>query len=267
MKSSEKLYQLENQKFELPVKFISNQVEVFDNPAPNVVYVKGRRAGGTHGAVNRLVEIAHKQPGSRHLWIDTIHRNIGRYLRQYFFPLLKGTRFSWNEQLKVLTFETGAYCDFGSAQKPEYLEGFAYDFIWVNEAGSVLRNESIYFNTLLPMALESPGAQIFLIGSPKGPGLFQRMFDWGQDEQRPEWASFRHSSYLNPFLPPRALKSMRENMPDRVFRQEVLAEFLESEGAVFRNVTPLPSANPNPSRIPPPLMCWASIWPDMRISR
>jgi predicted DCC family thiol-disulfide oxidoreductase YuxK len=87
-----------------------------------VVYVKGRRAGGTHGAVNKLVQIAHLHKGSRHLWMDTIQRNIERYLRRYFFDALRGTRYHWNQQRKTLTFEGGAYCDFGSASRPENLD-------------------------------------------------------------------------------------------------------------------------------------------------
>lgn len=214
-----------------------------------MVYVKGRRAGGTHGAVNKLLQIAHEQPGSRHLWVDTIQRNIERYLRRYFLRGLRGTRYHWNKQRLTLTFEGGAYCDFGSASKPENLEGFAYDYIWINEAGTLLKDEALYYFTLLPMQMESPNAQVFIIGAPKGPGLFQRMFDWGQDEMRPEWASFRHASHQNHLLPRSALEEMRATMPDRVYRQEVLAEFVEGEGSVFRNV----SAIVRPGKEPPVL--------------
>lgn len=224
--------------------FLPHQPQVYDSTAPNVVYAKGRRAGGTMGAVHRLVELAHRRPASRHLWVDTVHRNIDRVVARYFRPRLAGTAWRWNGGRKELRFESGAFCDFGSAERPENLEGFAYDFIWVNEAGHVLHDESLYYNTLLPMVLEAGSAQLFFIGAPKGPGLFQRMYDWGRDRALPDWQSFRHSSYTNPFLDRKALQRLRRHMPEREYRQEILAEFVAGEGAVFRDVERLVRAEP-----------------------
>jgi len=234
----------------LEVTYLRHQVPVFDCPARNVVYVKGRRAGGTLGAVNRLIEIAHTRPGTRHLWIDTVQRNIERYVRRYFLPRLDGTRCDWNAGLRTLRFEGGAYCDFGSAEKPENIEGFAYDHIWVNEAGIVLQNEELYYNTLLPMVLESPQAQLFFIGAPKGGGLFKRMYEWGKSNGRKDWRSFRHASYRNPLLNAGELKRLKRHMPERVYRQEILAEFVEDEGSVFQGAQRAARAEPEASPEP-----------------
>lgn len=220
----------------LTVRYLKHQPEVFDCPAQNVVYVKGRRAGGTLGAVTRLIEIAHQQPGSRHLWVDTLHRNIERYVRRYFMPRLKGTLHHWSGTLKTLYFQSEAYCDFGSAERPENIEGFAYDYFWLNEAGIILRDEDLYYRTLLPMAMESPEAKWFFIGSPKGAGLFKKMYEWGQDENKAGWKSFRHPSSVNPMLDKKQLAILSESMPKRAYRQEILAEFVSGEGAVFRGV-------------------------------
>lgn len=228
----------------LEVTYLPHQPAVFDCPARNVVYVKGRRAGGTMGAVNRLVELAHSRPGSRHLWVDTVQRNIDRYVRRYFLPLLRGTACRWRGESYLLEFEGGAHCDFASAERPELMEGFAYDYIWVNEAGLVLRNEALYYSTLLPMVLESPKAQLFFIGAPKGPGLFERMFRWGSSGDDAEWASFRHPSHVNPKVNARELERLREHMPEAVYRQEILAEFISGEGAVFRGVERIAQAVP-----------------------
>jgi phage terminase large subunit-like protein len=224
------------------VTFLRRQKEVFHRATRNVVYVKGRRAGGTTGAAMRLIQIAWERPGSRHLWVDTVHRNIDKVFARCFRPVLKGNAFHWNATDKVLRFPSGAYCDFGSAERPDTLEGWGYDFIWVNEAGHVLRDESVYYNTLLPMTLESPRAQFFFIGAPKGPGLFQAMYGWGQDPERDEWKSFRHPSHVNPFLNSQELERLKRHMPDREYRQEILAEFITGEGAVFRELETITTA-------------------------
>ena len=63
----------------LPLGPFQHQEDVFMSNARNVVYVKGRRAGGTQGAAMRLIELAHHpHPPSRHLWIDTAQRNIDK---------------------------------------------------------------------------------------------------------------------------------------------------------------------------------------------
>ncbi|MDH4246783.1 MAG: hypothetical protein OEW39_03100, partial [Deltaproteobacteria bacterium] len=230
--------------------YLPHQPEVFDCPAPNVVYVKGRRAGGTLGAVTRLIELAHEEPGSRHLWVDATQRNILRYWQRYIAPRLKGTRYRWSEKTGVLRFASGSVCDFGSAEQRERLEGFGYDYIWINEAGSVLRDESLYQNTLLPMVAESPRARFFFIGAPKGPGLFERMFQWGQASGRKGWRSFRHPSQVNPLLNADYLEGLKSTMTERAYRQEILAEFVSGEDAVFRDLselfTALPESAPHP---------------------
>jgi phage terminase large subunit-like protein len=192
----------------------------------------------------RMIQLAHQRPGSRHLWIDTAHRNIDKVFERYVRRALRGTRYQWSAQNKVLRFQGGSYCDFGSAERTDTLEGWAYDVIWVNEAGHVLHDEAIYYNTLLPMALESPDAQFFFVGTPKGPGLFQSMFGWGRDPEREEWMSFHHPSMVNPRLDARELARLREHMPERQYRQEILAEFVTGEGAVFRDVESVATADP-----------------------
>jgi phage terminase large subunit-like protein len=235
---------------DLAGRYLPHQYEVFHRPERQVVYVKGRRAGGTYGAVLRVIELAREEPRSRHLWVDHIQRHITRYVRRYFAPLLRGTRWRWDAAALVLRFESGATCDFGSAQRPELLEGFGYDYLWINEAGHLLRNENLYFETLLPMVMETPQAQIFLVGAPKGGGLFQRMYEWGQDAERGDWASFRHTSMENPHVSAEWLARMQRVMPDRVWRQEILAEFVDDEGAVFRDVERRADVAPEPAPQP-----------------
>ena len=223
----------------LKVSYLPHQLDVFDCKARNVVYVKGRRAGGTHGAATRLIELAYLHPHSRHLWIDTTQRNIHKLMARYFLPCLKDMNCTWNARDHVLKFESGSWCDFGSAERPEMLEGFAYDYIWINEAGLVLRDEAIYYHTLLPMLIENSKTRLFCIGAPKGDGLFRRMFDWGQDNLKQEWASFQHPSHINPLLDRKQLENLQQQMPKTVYRQEIMAEFIHGVQKVFSSLEQL----------------------------
>ncbi len=199
----------------------------------------------------RLVELAHQQPRSRHLWVDQTLRPIRRYVQRYFAPLLRGTRWRWDAQGLTLHFQGGAICDFGSATRPELLEGFGYHCLWINEAGHLLRDERLYFETLLPMVMESREGRVFIVGTPKGRGLFQQMYEWGRDPAlAADWQSFRTTSEEGGLVDKAWLERVRQQMPARAFRQEIEAEFLDDAGAVFYDVeraaTAAPEAAPDP---------------------
>jgi hypothetical protein len=219
-----------------PLRWLPRQWEVFHCGAPNIVYVKGRRAGGTTGMVLRLIELARERPGSRHLWIDTVHRNIERVARRYFLPRLGKDEAEWHVTKLGLSFANGSLVDFGSVQHPEHLEGFGYHGLWVNEAGIVLKDETLYHHTLRPMLLDAGSAQCCFVGTPKGRGLFQRMYAWGQDPAQPDWKSFHDPSAVNPAVNTSMLEAARADMPERVYRQEILAEFVDGATSVFRNL-------------------------------
>ncbi len=51
------------------------------------------------------------------------------------------------------------------------------------------------------------------------------------------YAYFHYSSYDNPMIDPRELDERKRSLPDYVFRQEYLAEFIDNASGIFRNVS------------------------------
>jgi hypothetical protein len=51
-----------------------------------------------------------------------------------------------------------------------------------------------------------------------------------------EWASWQFPTAANPYIGASEIEAARLELPEMVFKQEYLAEFLQSEGAVFRNI-------------------------------
>ena len=237
-------------EWELDLRLLEHQKRVFWNPARNIVYVKGRRAGGTEGAVRAVLDRmlpgdlpAGLKPYRKALWVDTVHRNINRYVKRYFAPRLRPLPaimpngepgWHWNGQDLVLSLWNGAYIDFGSSQHPESMEGFGYDVIIVNEAGIILWNEGLYYETLVPMGMEGEGADWWFIGTPKGRNLLNQMYQWGEDGQE-GWAAIRHTSFENPLVNREVIERFSRTMPEKTYRQEILAEFLD-DANFFSNV-------------------------------
>lgn len=95
--------------------------------------------------------------------------------------------------------------------------------------------DSAIQDAILPMLATIPGGgQLVMISSPAGRrGLFYKSYGRGERREG-RYRAVRLPSSQNPMVDETYLAEMREDMTDRRFRAEFLAEFVESEGAVFR---------------------------------
>lgn len=196
-----------------------------------LLFIKaGRRTGKTYNFVLwELQEMDALPPGSQGLWIDTTQSNIDKYIDRYFKPIL--TRMNhwqdctWNQQKKVLKLYNGTLIDFGSAERPEMLEGFGYSRAVLNEGGIIFRRPALWDNTLFPMIKE---AKTRVIGTPKGNNKFKQLYH--------QYPHYSFTAFDSPFWTPEQIELARTAMTQEAFRQEMMAEFIEGAGAVFRNI-------------------------------
>ena len=235
----------EVRKIDLPIYYHPNQEEIFFNyPEKKKVIAKGRRFGLTKGYANRAIEylLDKISPG---LWIDTVNSNIDRYVERYFYPVLKHlppSAWKWRQQRKELEV-FGHKLDMRSADRPELIEGFAYKFIMLNEAGIILRKDYLYYNTILPMTLDF-NPDFYIGGTPKGKGLFHELAVKAQDPNKTDQRFFHFTSFDNPFLTQKDVIELTKEIPKSIQEQEVYANFLEDQSTVFRNLKECAVAKP-----------------------
>lgn len=206
------------------------------NNAKYSVITSGRRTGKTYNAVQWLLEKLLTDPKAKAgLHVDTTQSNLTAYLERYYRPILKPIWHlcHWNGQRYILSLPGNKYIDFGSSQKPENLEGFEYDYAILNEAGIILRKESLWYESLEPMFQH---AKVRIVGTPKGKNLFHKLYTKGKEGHQ-DYKSFQFSSYNSPFVNDKVIEEARKTLPEEVFRQNYLAEFIEGAGSVFRNIT------------------------------
>lgn len=189
----------------------------------------GRRIGKTYNWTIWLIQQLGKEPNKKGLWVDTKHANIDKYVDRYFRPILVKMncweKSNYNQQKKILTLPNKSYIDFGSAERPEMMEGFDYDYAVLNEGGLIFKKRSIWENTLFPMLKR---AKVRIIGTPKGANTFQTLYN--------RYPHYTFTALDSPFWTEAELEEARNTMTDEAYRQEILAEFIEGAGAVFRNV-------------------------------
>ena len=133
---------------------------------------------------------------------------------------------------RIVTFPGGGWVQVRSADDPQSLRGEGLDFLVVDEC-AFLREEA-WSEALRPSLTDRHGRALF-ISTPKGRNWFWKLWTRGQGDDA-EWRSWQFPTESNPYIDPDEIEAARQLLPERTFRQEYLADFIEGAGAVFRNV-------------------------------
>lgn len=126
-----------------------------------------------------------------------------------------------------------------TAYNADGLRGDYADFLVLDECAKLA--EDAWKTVGAPMLLDNDGDAWF-IGTPRRKNWFYHLFlkdpDLANLDPTKRWKSFTFSSLDNPYLTPEGLAEITEDMTDEDYQQEILAQFLEGEGQVFKNITP-----------------------------
>jgi len=134
----------------------------------------------------------------------------------------------------IIKFETDGYIMARSAENTNQLVGRGLDLIIIDECAKIA-DANIWWEYLRPCLTDRRGAALF-ISTPKGRNWFYELWQRGKHPDYPDHASWQYPSITNPYLDPKEIEVARASVPERVFRQEYEAEFLEDVGGVFSAV-------------------------------
>lgn len=206
------------------------QREVMDDPHRFRVVAAGRRFGKTQLARGEIIEYGFANPGSYIWYVAPSHGDAKELGFEAMLAALPDAVIA-DETRSVppsITLTNGTKYSFRSGDGK--LRGRGLDIIVVDESGDVPTRA---WKKDLRASLSDTGGDAIFIGTPKGRDWFWESFNRGRDDAYPEWASFQFPTYANPHIEDSEVESARMELPERVFRQEYLAEFMEDEGAVF----------------------------------
>jgi hypothetical protein len=133
----------------------------------------------------------------------------------------------------------GGSIEFWSLDKPDSIRGKKYRRFIVNEAGFVPDLLNIRNFVITPTLIDFQGDEYYA-GTPKGMNGFWALYNQTGDD----WQRWQMPSYSNPHIPRSELDGLRSSMTERAFQQEIMAQFLEDGGGVFRNVTAAANLQP-----------------------
>jgi len=167
----------------------------------------------------------------------------------WFAPTYKILADAWREikvLLQPLTAEkqesehrlkliTGGVLEMWSLEDPNAGRGRKYARAIVDEAAMTPNLEAAWTEAIRPTLTDLRGDGWFC-STPKGRNYFWRLYCMGQDEAERDWACWHMPTSANPYIDPDEVEAARTGMPERAFRQEYLAEFVEESGGVFRGI-------------------------------
>jgi hypothetical protein len=122
-----------------------------------------------------------------------------------------------------------------STHAPDLLRGEGLDYVVLDEAAYM--EARIWQDIVRPMLVDQQGGAIFL-STPRGRNWFWEVYQLGMDPTQHDWIAFHFPTAANPLIARDELETIRRSTPERVFREEYLAEFIDDAGQVFRDLIP-----------------------------
>ncbi len=209
-----------------------------------IVLSAGRRWGKT--MLGTLLCMSYGLQGKRAWWIAPSYAisEVGwRPLRKFAAQIPFA---SINKVERIIRYPGGGEVRVRSADDPQSLRGEGLDFVVFDEA-SYTKKEA-WTEAVRPALADRNGRALF-ISTPRGRNWLYDLFRLGESGE-PGWASFRFPTSSNPHIPPEEIEAARRDLPEIIFRQEFLAEFVDSNGAVFRKVHDAISTDIPTERLP-----------------
>ena len=206
------------------------QLEVHNSDARFKVLSAGRRWGKTRLGVNECLDAASK--GGRAWWVSPSYKTgeVG------WRPLRQIARKIPNAEVRLVdrmvTLPGGGFVAVRSADNPDSLRGEGLDFVVMDECAFMQREA--WTEAIRPALSDRLGKALF-ISTPKGRNWFWESYQRGINGEE-GWQSWTFPTVNNPYIQASEVEAAKRDLPEIIYRQEYLAEFVDDQGGVFRRV-------------------------------
>lgn len=163
-------------------------------------------------------------------WVSPVYRQSKKVFDECAKAFAKRPEIyrNLNRSDLIIEYITGSTIQFFSAERYDNMRGFTFDYLIVDEFAYV--HERAWTEVLRATVLVK-GKKVLLISTPRGKNHFYLLHQL--DGINPQYKSFTMTSYDNPMINPTEIDDAKLTLPDHVFRQEYLAEFVEGGANIF----------------------------------
>tara|TARA_R110000796_G_scaffold149082_1_gene265957 strand:- start:25 stop:1236 length:1212 start_codon:yes stop_codon:yes gene_type:complete len=193
----------------------------------------GRQFGKTIMAENQATKWCLDNEGWKVVWVSPTYKQCKKVFKD-IRRALDGAKIYGkkpNESDLVIYFANGSELLFYSAEAYDSIRGETFD-AGVGDEMAFWKREA--WTEVLKATLLVRGKKFLGLSTPKGKNLFYELAN--QAHVNNDYKTFSGTSYDNPFIDVKEIEDAKRTLPDHIFRQEYLAEFLDDGGSVFRNI-------------------------------
>ena len=194
----------------------------------------GRQFGKSLMGINLTLYWAINNNNIKVLWVSPVYSQATKVQKEIIqaiggSDIVKSNNYSSNE----IELKNGSTILFRSAERYDNIRGLTCDYGIIDEAAFC--KDEAWTEAIKPVFLVK-GKKLLFISTPKGTNWFKTLFQLGSSEDHPNYQAYKGSSYDTPYIDREEIEDAKRTLPENVFKQEYLAEFIDSGGEVFQNI-------------------------------
>lgn len=194
----------------------------------------GRQFGKSLMGMNLLLYWSINNKPCKILWVSPVYsqtNKVQKELERAISP--SGFVKTCNFSESYIELKNGSEIYFRSAERYDNIRGYTFDYAILDEAAFM--KEETWTEAVRP-TLAVKGKKALFLSTPKGKNWFYNLYNLGLSKDYDNYKSYQGSSYDTPYINPKEIIDARKTLPEGVFKQEYLAEFLDGGGEVFTNL-------------------------------
>lgn len=194
----------------------------------------GRQTGKSLLAMNLVLWWGVNNDNVKILWVSPVYSQTNKVQKELFNAIMDtGLVKSCNYTESIIVLKNGSEILFRSAERYDNIRGYTIDYCIIDEA-AFIKEEA--WNEAIKPTLLVRGKKVLFLSTPKGKNWFYKLYQMGLSEDYPDYKSYKGTSYDNPYANKDEIEDSRKTLPENVFKQEYLAEFIDNGGEVFNNL-------------------------------
>jgi len=150
-----------------------------------------------------------------------------------FKAVFKNVAERMSERDHQIILVNGGKIDFWTLDDPDAGRSRKYGLVIIDEADKVRDLEYSWNYAIRPTLTDLSGGAWFL-SSPMGFRYFHELYKRGQSKDWPDWKSWIVPTSANPYINKKELAEIKRSVPEIVWRQEYLGQFVDSGGTLVK---------------------------------
>ena len=203
----------------------TNQQKILECDKRFRVVMCGRRFGKSE--LSQILSVTYAVKGYSVAYITPTYG----LAKVFFAKLTESLELPKNKSDLKIDFPNNGQIEFFTGERLDNLRGRKFHLVIIDEASYIPDLESGWQNSIRPTLTDYKGKALFL-STPRGKNYFYSLFMKAGEN---DWASFKFTSYDNPFIDPQEIDEARLQLPEVVFEQEYMANPSENSANPFGN--------------------------------